>query len=374
MKDSAGSVQSQALFVWRKSYTIGLITGLLGLAAAHPAAASTQAIPTSERNVLLELYGSTNGAAWANNSGWLGASGTECSWYGVSCVYSGRCTPSAKRSAQCPVHISAIGLNLNDLDGVLETVDLDALPYLTDFEAEGDNLYGSIPDFSLTALRTFKVNNNFLSGPIPVLTWNTSLQDFEASINFLSGSIPSLSGLSDLQTFDVHDNRLTGSIPTLSTLYSLQTFDTFNNGLTGLIPPLTGLAELRTFEVSANHLTGSLPNPSGLTKLSVFHTSTNELTGSIPELVNLPELTSFDVSANQLTGGVPNLYGLNALRELIIDVNKLSGFMPAPPPLGQQLEPGKSFLCPNKLIAGYSMAWDTATGVTPWYETCLPGK
>jgi len=42
-------------------------------------------IPASERQVLIDLYNSTNGANWTNNTGWLGAVGTECSWYGITC-------------------------------------------------------------------------------------------------------------------------------------------------------------------------------------------------------------------------------------------------------------------------------------------------
>ena len=43
------------------------------------------AIPAVERQALIALYNSTDGANWRNNTNWLGEPGTECTWYGVSC-------------------------------------------------------------------------------------------------------------------------------------------------------------------------------------------------------------------------------------------------------------------------------------------------
>jgi len=45
------------------------------------------AIPTSERNALIDLYNSTDGANWVHNANWLGAPGTECTWERVYCNF-----------------------------------------------------------------------------------------------------------------------------------------------------------------------------------------------------------------------------------------------------------------------------------------------
>lgn len=42
-------------------------------------------IPATERNVLIDLYNSTNGTTWTNNTGWNGAAGTEDTWDRVNC-------------------------------------------------------------------------------------------------------------------------------------------------------------------------------------------------------------------------------------------------------------------------------------------------
>ena len=45
---------------------------------------SVTEIPEAECDALVALYTSTNGATWADNTGWL-VTDTPCSWYGVTC-------------------------------------------------------------------------------------------------------------------------------------------------------------------------------------------------------------------------------------------------------------------------------------------------
>ncbi|MBM87009.1 MAG: hypothetical protein CMQ41_01390, partial [Gammaproteobacteria bacterium] len=49
------------------------------------ASVSYSQVPQIERDALVALYNSTGGANWRDNTGWLGAAGTECDWYGVTC-------------------------------------------------------------------------------------------------------------------------------------------------------------------------------------------------------------------------------------------------------------------------------------------------
>ena len=41
-------------------------------------------IPQAECEALVDLYASTNGPHWSNQSGWL-QTNTPCNWYGVLC-------------------------------------------------------------------------------------------------------------------------------------------------------------------------------------------------------------------------------------------------------------------------------------------------
>src|SRR5450759_232282 len=120
------------------------------------------AIPAGERTVLLNLYTSTNGATWTISTDWNGATGTECTWFGVTCNIAGT---------------TVTGIDLG-----------------------GNNLTGTLP-----------ANLNTL----------TNLFDFYVYSNLLTGTIPALTGLTNLENFDVDSNQLTGTIPALTNLTNL---------------------------------------------------------------------------------------------------------------------------------------------------------
>ncbi|MBN8480461.1 MAG: hypothetical protein J0L88_02600 [Xanthomonadales bacterium] len=227
------------------------------------------AIPASERAALAALYSATTGTGWTNNLGWLGAPGTECTWYGVHCF----------------------GDHVSDID----------LP--------GNNLVGSLP--SLAGL--------------------TEIEYFNVSGNQLQGAIPPLTSLQRLYYADFGSNRFGGTLPSLSGMTSLSLFYAGNNQITGSIPSLGGLTGLQFFAVHSNQLTGALPSIAGMTNLIGFNVRSNRLTGSIPPLTGLPNLVNFRVYDNQLGGLVPSLAALTSLDVFRIENNLLSGALPPPP-------------------------------------------
>ena len=292
------------------------------------------AIPTRERQVLIDLYNRTTGSGWIARTNWRNASdsdfndvGTECTWVGVVCDAG---------------HVTAIKLSENNLVGTL--------PSLT----------------AMTELVGFDADYNQLTGGIPSLTGLTALTRFTAAGNQLTGGIPSLTGLTALATFDLSENALTGTIPSLSGLTALTYFHVGRNKLTGTIPSLSGLAALTYFYVAENQLVGSIPSLIGLTKLATFSVYGNGLSGSIPSLTDLTSLGHFDVSNNQLTGGIPSLSGLPVLARFFVDHNQLAGAVPSRP-IGLMT----AQLCPNHLTHVADAAWDAATGSTPWYIECI---
>lgn len=279
------------------------LVGLLNPASAHAA------IPAGERQVLINLYNSTDGPNWNENTGWLGA-GNECNWYGVVCD-----SPN--------LHVQQIRMT-------------------------GNNLRGSLPSLSaLTNLMDVFANENQLTGSIPPLVGLPLLVNFLANDNQLSGQIPSLAGLPNLRAFKLSNNQLSGQIPSLTGLANLEVFEVGTNQLTGSIPLLAGLAKLRNFDLYDNQLTGTIPSLAGLNKLEQFWVQNNRLTGSIPlSLTNLTSLFTLDVSNNQLSGVMPNV------------------------PAYSFLLPGYSRLCPNAFDPIPNYGWDVATGQTPWYQDC----
>lgn len=203
-----------------------LLSGLrvAALALALSASHATAAVSAAERQFLLDLYTSANGAGWTNSTNWNGAPGSECTWYGVVC----------------------------DL----------AQTQVTEIVLVNNNLVGTLPANlnNLTGMTDFAVFGNQLTGSIPALAGLTSLSNFVAASNQLTGPIPSLAGLTNLSYFSVSDNQLTGSIPALAGLTNMWFFAAFGNQLTGPIPSLAGLTNLQAFNVGANQLSGSLPS------------------------------------------------------------------------------------------------------------------
>ncbi len=272
------------------------------------------AVPPAERQALVDLYNSTGGAAWTNNTNWNTGDPCDNNWFGIAC--------NATKD-----HVRKIDLESNKLDGTLPS-----------------SLAG------LTALEWFVASDNQLTGPIPSLTGLTVLKYFYAWGNQLTGPIPSLTGLTALEFFSVADNQLTGPIPSLTGLTALQRFSAWDNQLTGPIPSLTGLTALKSFSVNGNQLTGPIPSLTGLTALESFWVSGNQLTGAIPSLTGLTALKHFFAYGNQLTGTPPGV------------------------PIDVTLNAAGSWLCPNFLHtpSPTDLAWNAAVGGT-WSDGCTPG-
>ncbi len=64
---------------------VTVLVGVLVVIWVLCAGGVSAAIPGSERAGLVDLYNATNGPGWTIRTNWMGASGTECTWYGVTC-------------------------------------------------------------------------------------------------------------------------------------------------------------------------------------------------------------------------------------------------------------------------------------------------
>jgi len=156
----------------RKSILVAVLV-LIPMSFAHAQ------IPTSERDALLALYATTNGAGWTNKTGWETATlDTECTWSGVTCDGG---------------QVTKVSLNSNQLSGTIPS-ELANLSNLVELSLYLNQLTGSIPSElgSLSNLKKLSLMMNQLSGSIP----------------------PELGDLKSLSTgLMLNDNQLTGSIP-----------------------------------------------------------------------------------------------------------------------------------------------------------------
>ncbi len=141
---------------------------------------SAQAVNEQDSLALVDLYDSTNGADWYNNSGWL--TGPITTWYGVTVT---------------GTTVTEINLVANNLNGKIPSsignlANLDSLGLSSNHQLSG-NIPSSIGN--LVNLTWLNLSYNQLSGSIPSSIDNlVNLTWLNLSYNQLSGSIPSSTG------------------------------------------------------------------------------------------------------------------------------------------------------------------------------------
>ncbi len=330
------------------------------------------AIPQTERDALISLFNSTNGPNWKDNTGWGGAAGTECTWFGVSCDsaqahVSDVIVPDNGLTGTIPLQISGLSelrvlyLYNNDVGGAVPA-SIGSLTRLVGLALEGNELTGALPPEmgNLASLEYVNVGGNKLAGVVPDSIWNLSkLQvlylyrnNFEGQIparvgdladmvgialegNRFDGSIPPEIGrLRKLTFLNVSENQLSGTLPeSLGDLTSLKSLYAEFNEFSGPIPTsLSRLSNLEAMSFFSNQLSGPIPPELGnLSKLKVLTLSLNELTGTIPaSLGNLTNLEIISVGRNHLTGEVPDsIWSLRKIQVLYLYANELEGQVPS---------------------------------------------
>ena len=212
--------------------------------AMLPPIQNIQATVSQDRDILVELYNTTDGPNWLDNTNWL-SDRPIGEWYGVSTNEDGRVTRL-------------------ELGNYL----IDSLPIESGdaYEVGGNGLVGRIPPElgGLTDLQVLWLHGNQLSGRIP----------------------PELGNLANLVELALHANDLNGRIPPeLGSLTDLQVLSLAINQLSGPIPPELGnLADLQGLWLQGNRLSGRIPpelgNPSYLQWLWLHD---NRLSGPFPE-------------------------------------------------------------------------------------------
>ena len=95
------------------------------------ATGASAAIPQSQRDALIAVYNATGGPSWTDKTNWLGAPGTECTWYGVECD-------------DTQSNVTALLPFANNMSGSLPAA-IGQLPNLENLYAGGNALSGNVP-------------------------------------------------------------------------------------------------------------------------------------------------------------------------------------------------------------------------------------
>ena len=261
--------------VRRVAPALGIVTFFLLVPSESQAA-----IPAIERDALVALYNATGGDNWTDNTNWLGAEGTECTWFGVTC---------------------------HDDENNVRHLAL-----------RNNNLIGTIPPElgNLVRPQTLELSFNQLTGEIPPeLGALTGLSRLLLSDNQLTGEIPSeLGNMAALRRLCLSDNQLTEIPPELGNLENLQRLFLSGNQLTETPPELANLEDLRSLLLTDNELTKIPPELGNLANLDFLSLAVNRLKGAVP--VELSQLTELDEGGLDLRFN--HLYtDNNALRDFL---------------------------------------------------------
>ncbi|PHN03939.1 T9SS type A sorting domain-containing protein [Flavilitoribacter nigricans] len=231
--------------------------------------------------MLVDLYQSTNGPSW------------KTSW-----------------DLNAPIN-SWYGVELNEQGCV------------TSIQLLGNNLSGTLPDLSFSALERLHLSTNQIGGTIPDFSDLPALKRLELSQNRLSGPIPDFD-LPNLTVLSLNGNELSGTIPDFSDIPIMSNLHLDDNDLEGSIPHFSNMAELNHLGLSRNNLSGTIPNFSAFPDLYTINFSHNALEGCVPNFANLPSLQTIDLTNNQLECLVPSFPAAMGLVELSLSYNYFS--------------------------------------------------
>jgi Leucine-rich repeat (LRR) protein len=269
----------------------GLFTGPSLTQAATDCATVTQ-IPQTECAALIDLYNSTNGPHWTNNSGWH-QTNTPCDWQGITC-----------RDG----HVTRLNLYNNQLSGTLPA-SLGNLNRLEKLSLAFNQIGGPVPASlgNLSHLQSLTLYSNQLSGAIPESLGNLAqLQKLSLGYNQFSGTLPDFfNNFKELWYLYLQNNQLIGTMPeSLGTLDELRSFSLYRNQINGTIPDFLGnLTQLQHLRLYNNQLSGPIPTALGkMTQLQTLRLHNNELSETIPlSLMNLSQLSKLKLDNNHLT-------------------------------------------------------------------------
>ena len=300
-----------------------------------------------QRYALSVFYCEMNGISWLEDSNYLGDL-HECDWY----------NKMEKDSCNEMEQLIILRLNDNSLQGTIPKELPLVLTNLNELTLSGNLIHGTIPSelTKLTALDTFDIHNNFITGQLPSFIFDGQMSHLvyiDISQNYLSGSIvPSNvllnETLPNLEVLFADSNKLVGTIPeSIGNLERLKKGKLDLYTFRHLSRPRWCVCVCVCVYLSYLDLRIQTNNIYSVVRLlllsfvyflflfvciyNIVHLNDNQLTGTIPqELLLKPNnrLVSLHLQNNQLNGELPSdLFVTSSdIKEIILSENpKLHG-------------------------------------------------
>lgn len=279
---------------------------------------------TKDSLALVDLYLATDGPNWHNT--WDLNQPID-TWYGVELNENG-CVVCLDLDGEWNCGYNQNSSNGNRLIGTLPDLQLPNLRFLSlTFNYE---LTGPLPDFSdMPMLEFLGLGDGELLGPIPDFNL-PNLKYLSLGGNNLTGSVPDFTQMPQLELFQAGGNQLTGELPDFAHLPRLKLLMLANNELSGPLPKLEKLPELESLLLWNNHLSGEIPDYGDKPKFFQLDLSGNDLVGTLPGFSSLPIMANILVADNQLSGSIPS-YDHLPLIQLDLANNNFSGCVPELP-------------------------------------------
>jgi hypothetical protein len=275
-------------------------------------------IPDTERQALIDLYNSTGGDNWKNNTGWKGEAGTECNWFMISCNNEKTHVVGIDSNPNCNGDCSG-----NNLTGkILQSIE--NLNSISRIKFSGDNLTSLPAEIgNLTNLTYLYLYTNDLTSLPAEIVNLTNLTTLDLDDNNLTSVPAVILKLTNLTRLDLNRINLTSVPPEIGNLINLTTLDLSSNELTSVPPEIGNLTNLTTLYLHYNDLTSVPPEIGNLTNLTTLYLNSNDLTSVPPEIVNLTNLTTLGLNGNMLTSLPSDITQLTKLNDADFDCNAL---------------------------------------------------
>ncbi|CAE6112788.1 unnamed protein product [Arabidopsis arenosa] len=250
----------------------------------------------SESEPLVRFKSSVNITKGDLNSWRLGTDPCSGKWFGIYCQ---------KGLTVSGIHVTQLGLS-----GTITVDDLKDLPNL----------------------KTIRLDNNLLSGPLPHFFKLRGLKSLMLSNNSFSGEIRDdfFKDMSKLKRLFLDNNKFQGNIPSsITQLPQLEELHLQVNNFTGDIPPEIGnIKNLKVLDLSSNQLEGTVPESIADRKNLVANLTENEyLCGALVDVeCENVNLTEGEGQTPKAPSSVPQTSNTAAVHAILVSISLLLMF------------------------------------------------